>query len=308
MLELHPPSVPPAMWTVRDHAGAPYPEDPSRGQRLPEGTLLAGKYVVGEVLGRGSTSTVYSGEQRPMGRPVAIKLASASAPGSEGHLRLVREARILAEFAHEALVRVFEVGWLETGPAAIVMERLVGETLRQRLKREGVMGAPELVPILQRVLDGLAVVHEAKVVHRDLAPGNIFLARSRQGMVPKLIDFGLGRDLEEASRLTAVGRVVGQPAYMAPEQLLHGMEVDARADLYTLGVTAYEALTGRPPFVAPANAVIFKVIRERAPLASVTCPSLGTRWDGFLAKALAKSSEDRFQTAREMSRALDTLA
>ena len=290
-------------WTVVRPNGEPLRTDPARGQRLPDGCVIAGKYAVRGVIGRGSVSTVYHGEQRPIGRAVAIKVLASVVKGSEQHARLAREARLLAELTDESLVRVFDLGWLEVGTGALVMELLEGETLRARLRREGPMAPAELLPMIADVLDGLAAVHAQRIVHRDLRPENVFLASKRGRTAVKLIDFGLGRHLDEQSSLTALGRPVGSPAYMAPEQFLGG-EVDERIDLYSLGVTLFEALVGRPPFVGAGPQLPLAVLRDAPPRASSLRPDLDSAIDALLARALAKKPADRFESAEEMADAV----
>lgn len=291
-------------WTVVRASGEPLAADPARGQRLPDGTVLAGKYVVHRVIGRGSGSTVYHAEQLPIGRQVAVKVLASVQKGSEQHQRLVREARLLAELTDEALVRVFDLGWLEVGTGAVVMELLEGETLRERLRRAGPMRIDELAPLMLTALDGLATVHAHRVVHRDLRPANLFLASRRDGVAMKIIDFGLGRALDDANRLTALGQVLGTPAYMAPEQFLRGTSVDERADLYSFGVTLYEALVGRAPFVGNAAELPLRILRDTPPRARSVRPELSPGLEAFLAKSIARSAEDRFQSATEMAAAL----
>jgi serine/threonine protein kinase len=291
-------------WAVVRASGEPLAADPARGQRLPDGAVIGGKYVVRRVIGRGSGSTVYHGEQLSIARRVAIKVLASVQKGSEQHQRLVREARLLAELTDEALVRVFDLGWLEVGTGAVVMELLEGETLRERLRRVGAMPPAELLPLMIDALEGLATVHAQRIVHRDLRPANLFLANKRGGVAIKIIDFGLGRALDDASRLTALGQVVGTPAYMAPEQFLRSTSVDERADLYSVGVTLYEALVGRAPFVGNAAELPLRILRDTAPAPRSIRPELSPELEALLVKSIARSPGDRFQSASEMSEAL----
>ena len=294
-------------WSVVRANGEPLATDPGRGQRLPDGACIAGKYVGRGVIGRGSGSTVYHGEQQPIGRQVAIKVLASVQKGSEQHQRLVREARLLAELTDESLVRVFDLGWLSVGTGAVVMELLEGETLRERLRRVGAMTPAELLPLMVEALDGLAAVHGQRIVHRDLRPANLFLANRRGGVSMKIIDFGLGRALDDANRLTALGQVLGTPAYMAPEQFLRSTSVDERADLYSVGVTLYEALVGRAPFLGNAAELPLRILRDTPPRARSVRPELSAELDALLVKSIARSAEDRFQSAAEMSAALRAL-
>jgi serine/threonine-protein kinase len=294
-------------WSMRDPTGTPLGDDPGRGQRIPVGTVLAGKYEVGEPIGRGSGSTVYGATQRPMGREVAIKVASASQSDPVARARFVREARFLAAIDHPNVVRVYELGWLENGAAAIAMERLRGETLQQRLDRGGPTDVAEAVALVRPLLDALTEVHGQGIVHRDLKPSNVFLVAgvTRGSYVPKLLDFGIGKDLADASEpLTAAGRFVGTPAFLAPEQMRPKATVDARADLYTVGVLLFRMLSGRLPFVAPGARVIFQVLGEPAPRLSSLRADVPAAMDELVAKALAKDPAQRHQTAEELRDAL----
>jgi serine/threonine protein kinase len=152
--------------------------------------------------------------------------------------------------------------------------------------------------------EGLATVHGQRIVHRDLRPANLFLANKRGGVAIKIIDFGLGRALDDASRLTALGQVVGTPAYMAPEQFLRSTSVDERADLYSVGVTLYEALVGRAPFVGNAAELPLRILRDTAPAPRSVRPELSPELEAVLVRSIARSPGDRFQSASEMSEAL----
>ncbi|MDQ3035097.1 MAG: serine/threonine protein kinase [Myxococcota bacterium] len=297
-------SAPPPTWTVHDENGMPHVASNDRSQRLEPGTIVAGKYRLGEPIGRGAWSTTYAAMQQPIGREVAIKIAGGETGDPVLRERFAREARFLAQIDHPNVVKVYEMGWLETGPAAIVMERMHGETLQQRLDRDGAMAPRDAFELVRQLLGAITEVHARAVVHRDLKPTNVFLADRRGEIVPRLLDFGIGRDLREVDRLTEVGRFVGSPAYLAPEQMMPQVTVDARADLYTLGVLLFQTLTGQLPFVGQGPRVIMMVMRDAPPEPSTLRPELGTTVDALIAKALSKKPDDRFQTADEMSEAL----
>ena len=292
------------LWTMRDETGAPLLDDPMRGKRIPAGTLVANKYRVGEPIGRGAYSTVYAASQEPMGRAVALKIASGSTDDPTLRARFTREARLLAAIDHPNVVRVYELGWLESGPAAIAMERLNGETLQQRLEQVGPMEEGAAVAILRPVLDALTEVHGRSFVHRDLKPANVMLTGPRHAPVPKVLDFGIGKDLADGEQLTAAGKFVGTPAYLAPEQMKPKTAVDARADLYTIGVLLFQMLTGRLPFVGPGARVIFAVISDTPARLSTLRSDVLPGIDALVAKALAKDPAQRFQSAEEMSAAM----
>jgi serine/threonine protein kinase len=292
------------MWTLRDEGGNPLGEDPMRGKRIPVGTVVAAKYRVGETIGRGAYSTVYAATQEPMGRAVALKVAGGSTDDPVLRARFTREARFLAAIDHPNVVRVYELGWLESGPAAIAMERLNGETLQQRIEHVGPMDVGSAVAILRPLLDALTEVHARSFVHRDLKPANVMLTGPRHAPVPKLLDFGIGKDLADNEQLTATGKFVGTPAYLAPEQMKPKAAVDARADLYTVGVLLFQMLTGKMPFVGAGARVIFAVIGEPAPRLATLRPDVAPAIDALVAKALAKDPAQRYASAEEMSAAL----
>lgn len=297
-------AAPPPIWTVHDEDGRPRVAGDDRSQRLEAGTIIAGKYHLGEPIGRGAWSTTYAAVQQPIGREVALKIAGGETGDPVLRERFAREARFLAAIDHPNVVKVYAMGWLETGPAAIAMERMHGETLQQRLDRDGAMAPREAFELVRQLLGAISEVHARSFVHRDLKPTNVFLADRRGEIIPRLLDFGIGRDLGEDDRLTAVGRFVGSPAYLAPEQMMPRATIDARADLYTLGVLLFQTLTGQLPFVAQGPRVIMMVMRDPPPKPSEVRPGLGTTVDAVIAKALSKKPDDRFQTADEMSEAL----
>jgi serine/threonine-protein kinase len=292
------------LWTMRDEDGGPLLDDPARGKRIPAGTLVASKYRVGEPIGRGQYSTVYAATQEPMGRAVALKVAGGSTDDPVLRARFTREARFLAAIDHPNVVRVYELGWLETGPAAIAMERLNGETLQQRLDQVGPMDEGVSIAILRQVLDALTEVHSRSFVHRDLKPANVMLTGPRHAPVPKVLDFGIGKDLADNEQLTASGKFVGTPAYLAPEQMRPKTTVDARADLYTIGVLLFQMLTGRLPFLGPGARVIFAVISEPAPKLGTLRSDVSPAVEALVAKALSKDPAQRYQTAEEMRTAM----
>lgn len=294
----------PPMWSLRGRDGQPLPVDPARGQRIPVGSIVAGKYHVGVPIGRGAWSTVYSAVQQPMQRDIALKVAGGATDDPVLRARFAREAKFLATIDHPNVVKVYELGWLETGPATIAMERLHGETLADHLKREKKLSVSDALGLGARLCDALIEVHSHSIIHRDLKPANVFVMGERGALVPKLLDFGIGRDLGDSERLTAAGQFLGTPAFLAPEQVTPRGVADERTDLYTIGVLLFLCLTGRLPFDAPPARVLMMVMRDPAPRPSLLDPELGPAIDGLLATALAKSANDRFQTAEEMRDAL----
>jgi len=221
-------------------------------------SLIADRYEVGELIGRGGMADVHAGIDRRLDRPVAVKLLQAHmAAMADVRTRFEAEARSAARLTSPHAVAVFDTGEHD-GVPYIVMERLPGRTLADRIA-EGPLGPDEIRPLAVEVLAALAEAHGAGLVHRDIKPGNILLTADGHA---KLADFGIAKSVQEASlaELTVTGQVLGTPAYLAPEQL-DGAAATPRSDIYALGVVLYEALTGSKPFagttpMAMARAVV----------------------------------------------------
>ena len=246
------------------------------------GKTIGGKYRVRGVLGEGGMGTVFEAEHIALGRSVAVKVLHATqATKKDAVRRFQQEARAAGAIGHPNICGVIDLGTLDDGSPYLVMERLVGETLADRVAAEGGLPFEDVIDILIQVLSGLVAAHEKGIVHRDIKPENIFLTQ-RVGCPPlvKLLDFGVskmtggraGAIRPEDLALTRTGMVMGTPYYMAPEQARGERDLDARVDLYACGVILYEALTGRRPFTAANyNALLMQILtatprsRKRAP-------------------------------------------
>lgn len=212
--------------------------------------VVEGKYRVDAVVGRGGMGAVFRARDVRLDRDVAIKIVRADLLGSsEARTRFRREAQIVARLQHPAVVSVFDYGALPDGAAYLVMEFVRGEDLRGLLKRERRLEPARAVALVGRVAVGVQAAHDAGILHRDLKPENVLLPAN--GMGPKVLDFGVAKitaaSAEEGATLTGHATIVGTPAYMAPEQL-RGGAIDARVDVFSLGVMTFEALTGTLPF------------------------------------------------------------
>jgi predicted Ser/Thr protein kinase len=248
---------------------------------LAPGTLvLDGRFRVTRTLGQGGMGIVYAAEQVSLGRTVALKVLRGDLPLTAGFSeRFRREALLLSSVEHPAVVRVIDYGAHGLSPV-LVMEFVEGETLAEVLRRDGALAVERVERLLAQLAQGLAAIHAKGIVHRDLKPENVVLTRAPDGTEQaRLLDFGIARlaSPEEegpAGSVTQSGMVLGTPEYLAPEQGL-GQPLDARTDLYALGVILFEALTGRHPFPGPsAREFIAQHIHQAPPSVLDVAPHL----------------------------------
>jgi serine/threonine-protein kinase len=276
---------------------------PSGDQTPPD--LVGGRYQLGGLLGRGGMAEVRAGVDERLGRRVAVKrLRTDLASDPIFQARFRREAQSAASLNHPAIVAVYDTGE-EPDPDGsglmipyIVMEYVEGRTLREIL-REGRKILPErAMEITAGVLAALDYSHRAGIIHRDIKPANVML--TPDGEV-KVMDFGIARAISDSSAtMTQTAAVVGTAQYLSPEQA-RGERVDARSDIYSTGCLFYELLVGRPPFVGDSPvAVAYQHVREEAPPPSSIDPEITPELDAILAKALAKSTRERYQSAVQM--------
>ncbi|APR75041.1 serine/threonine protein kinase [Minicystis rosea] len=291
-------------------------------ERSPSERVIAGKYHLVELLGRGGRGAVYSALQAGLGREVAVKLIQDD--DEDVRARFLREARIAAEIRHPGVVAIYDAGVDASGTPYCVMELLEGESLAARITREERIPAGEAVALVTTVAAALQAVHAKGFLHRDIKPSNVFLAKRADGGVdPKLIDFGIAKRItvepEVVRRITTrrlgkppmpkpteAGIIVGTPCYLSPEQIM-GEKLDERTDVYALAATLYEALTGTPPFPPRAMLALLEAIvteppepiAKRAPEADVP-PAL----DREVRRALAKDPAERHASAADFSAAL----
>ncbi|UQA56611.1 serine/threonine-protein kinase [Polyangium aurulentum] len=279
------------------------------------GRLLAERYELVRPLAEGATSTVWVARDRLGDGEVAVKSISLDAAGwrAEVRDRFMKEARLLALSRHEHLVGVRDVGETDDGFLYLVLELLEGETLADRIGREGSIPWQDAGSIALAITRGVAALHRTGVVHRDLKPANIVLHRTPSGPVPKIIDLGISKvraaaaDPELCATLTATGQVLGTPQYMSYEQALGERDVDARSDVWALGVILYEMLAGRRPFEAPnVNAVLAAIRRrEETPLAEVN-GDVPAPLVEIVDRCLRTERAERFKDAIELEDALLT--
>jgi eukaryotic-like serine/threonine-protein kinase len=217
------------------------------------GDTIASRFVLAEFLGRGGFGEVWAATDQSSGVRRAVKLLVGPALArEENRARFLAEARIANAFVHPNLVQVFDVLQAEDGTLAIVMELLVGTTLGARLESGAPLRLRDVAGLLGPIVGATMAVHERGIVHRDIKPDNIFLAQTPWGlMMPKLLDFGIAKlVVVEGGPVTSTGATIGTPCYMAPEQAFGEPSVDARADVFSLGVVLYECLAGFRPIEA----------------------------------------------------------
>jgi eukaryotic-like serine/threonine-protein kinase len=262
-----------------------------------------GKYRIVEKIGRGGMGIVYCGVDETLDRRVAIKVINPELVEDEHVRRFRAEAQTLARVNHANIATVYEL-FRDDDQLLMVMELVRGQSFEQLLERSGALPPERAGMLIAQVLDALTHAHGAGVIHRDLKPANLMLTDS--GIV-KVMDFGIAR-VAGTERMTNDGFMVGTPAYMPPEQV-RGDNVDGRADLYAVGVVFYRMLTGSLPFKAEAAiAMIQAQLNQTAPLPRTLRPDLPEWIDGVVMRALAKKPADRYQTAEEFRRAVDSLA
>jgi serine/threonine protein kinase len=266
---------------------------------LSVGEIVLDRYVVEGLVGVGGMGEVYRARHRKLGMPVAVKTITGNA-SPELIARFAREATLLARVRHPNVVSILDVGQTQNGSECMVMEFLEGEALDARLARRGALPWPEVRAIGLSILKGLDAIHAAGIVHRDLKPGNVLIARGSPEVV-KLVDFGIAHASSgQGRKYTRTGAMIGTPAYMPPEQLVGGT-VDARSDLYALGLLLFELAVGSLPFGDDSNGALRR-LREALPLpvAPDGLPPLPEHGAEALQHALALDPERRPQSAREL--------
>ncbi len=294
-----------------DTEGADATDDDDPFGDLSTGTELGGRYRLERVIGRGATGVVFEASHLVIGKRVALKCLYPHYLETPNAVeRFFREAKIAATVEHPNVVQVFDGG--DAGDTMfLAMELLLGETLGDRLER-GPIPVDEAVEMFLKVADGIAAVHAFGVVHRDLKPDNVFLPRPKgdRPVEPKVLDFGVSK-LKEPGRkeLTSLGTVLGTPYYMAPEQIRNTRDVDASADVYSLGVILYEMIAGELPYEGDSVVDIFEAARDgvRTPLDKLV-GDLPAGLSDIVERSMSAAREERYPTARELHAAVQAVA
>ena len=284
----------------------PAPEDPLP---LAIGTVIADKYTVESVLGVGGMGAVVAARHRQLDELVAIKVMTHSmSKVAEAVPRFLREARASIKIRNPHVVRVMDVGTLDTGEPYMVMEHLEGMDLATRIASSGRLPINEAVQYLLEASEAIAEAHALGIVHRDLKPANLFLANTAEGGVwIKVLDFGISKMAQSADQaaMTSTSAVMGSPLYMPPEQMSSTRSVDRRADIWSLGAVLFEALAGRPPFQAETMPQLCAMILQEAP-ASLRAlrPEVPESLEQVVLKCLATDRNRRFSDVGELALAL----
>jgi tetratricopeptide (TPR) repeat protein len=265
-------------------------------------TVLVERYAIDCELGRGGMATVYLAQDLKHGRPVAIKVLRPDLAESLGSARFLREIRIASRLAHPNILPVHDSGSAD-GLLYYVTPYVAGESLRERIRREGPLPVKDAIRITREVAEGLAYAHGQDVVHRDIKPGNILLEAGHA----VIADFGLARAIHAAGgdEVSSAGLALGTPPYMSPEQVTGGDQIDGRSDVYSLGCVFYEMLAGEPPFTGPsAQAITAKHLQMPPPSLRTVRPHIPASIEAAIGRALEKVPADRFQSADDFARAL----
>jgi eukaryotic-like serine/threonine-protein kinase len=273
------------------------------------GDVIIDKYRLLQLLGEGGMGSVWVAENTALKANIALKLIRADVAEASANDRFLSEARLAARLQHAAIVRVFDFGKTQNGEPFIVMELLEGETLGQRLTRLGSIDPVELCQTLLPIIDALHSAHGHGVIHRDLKPDNVFIAKAEGGGVqPKLLDFGIAKLRGEGSfqttKLTQAGTLIGSPDYMSPEQARGETDLDPRSDVWALCVLAYECLVGKPPFHGDNyNALLWSIIHDEPVPITVFQAGDSELWR-LLKKGFSKDRNGRWESARKLGEAL----
>ncbi len=269
------------------------------------GQVLTERYELTHAIGRGGTAVVWVARDSVLDIDVAVKIVLPCTQDIAGTLkpRTIQEARLSAQLTDPAVCRVLDFGTTPRGDPFVVSELLSGETLEDRLTREGPLPAVDAVRLLLPILDALGSAHKKGIVHRDVKPENVFLANADNGMQPKLLDFGIARSLAAVTRTTATGTICGTPCYMSPEQARGSDDVDARSDIWSFCIVLYEVITGRAPFLGDNyNATLYAIANDTAPpMVTFGCDE---RLAVIVERGLEKECDARWPSAAELSNAL----
>lgn len=266
---------------------------------------VLGRYKILKLLGSGAMGVVYQAVDPVIDRVVAIKtinLKLSREDMREYEARFNQEIKAAGKLNHPNIVTIYDVGKTEQF-AYMAMEFMDGDELKTLLQDEKPLDLLKAIDMTAQVADGLAFAHSRDIIHRDVKPSNIMVAETEDGMVAKIMDFGIAR-MPTSSVKTSTGMILGSPRYMSPEQVV-GHALGPHTDIFSLGVVLQEALTGVPPFEGPSiNSIMYATVNTTPPAPSVVNPDVPMELDAIVAKALSKSPDERYQSMREFARVL----
>jgi serine/threonine-protein kinase len=264
------------------------------------------RYVFREPLGAGAMGEVFSAFDRELGIEVAVKRLLPDLARSFSYVkRFGQEAAICKRMLSPHVVNVLNVAVTKDNVPCIVYERLVGETLEERIARQGPLSPAETVTVITQISRALTRAHQLGIVHRDVKPGNIFLTYGDDGRVhAKLIDFGIAESANEDGELESCD-LAGTPDYLSPEQLLGERRPDPRDDVYALAVVAFECMVGRVPFTGELDELVAHAADGHVPSVRESRPDLRSAADAWFRRALHRRQDRRFPTAKELARSFE---
>jgi len=288
--------------------------NPDRDELI--GSTLAGRYDVSQQIGQGGMGAVYKGKHRLIGKQVAIKvLLRKYAEDPQVVARLEQEARLASSIGHEHIVDITDFGQTNDGRTFVVMEYMEGESLGERLDREGKLEFSDAIHIGQQIASALGAAHKKGVIHRDVKPENVFLLSRKKKDFVKVLDFGISKAQpqsgsgESSPRLTQTGMVLGTPLYMSPEQARGEEELDHRIDIYALGVILYEMVTGETPFQGKNYFnILSQLISSEIPSPKEKRSDISAGFESIILHALDKDPVNRYATMEQVEKDLAALA
>jgi eukaryotic-like serine/threonine-protein kinase len=279
---------------------------------LNPGDLIQSRYRLVKLLGSGASGAVWAAKNELIDRDVALKVMSPDVAGDAIALqRFFNEAKASGRVRSPSIVEILDLGQAEDGSPFLVFELLIGEGLDEWLRREGTIAPETLVELFVGISRALDMAHQQGIIHRDLKPANIYVHRSHQGeLVGKILDFGISKVVDTGHNftLTRTGCVVGSPAYMSPEQAAGREDLDGRADIWSLGVVMYEALTGTIPHQAPNyNALMVRILTHDCEPVATRKPDLPPRLCSIIDACLKRERDERAASAGAIANQLEGL-
>lgn len=287
------------------------------GFRVPKdfvGKVLEGRYKVESLIGEGGMSSVFMADFPERQMKVAVKVMASALCSDPAYIeRFKREAVVMNSLDHPNLTRIYAFGILQSGEAYIVLEFLEGETLDDRIDRDGSIPVSKAIPLWRQIGEGVAHAHDGGIIHRDLKPSNIMLVKEQSAEIVKILDFGLAKPGPQSAKQQSVtrnGEVFGSPLYMSPEQCM-GKELDFRSDIYAIGCIMYQSLTAQLPFLGDsALATMIKHMQEDPKPLKVAAPNIEVSepLEKVVFRCLEKNPSKRYQTISELLSDLEAVS